>query len=96
MNAIKFDEEKVKKCIDVYHDMHGTYPYLILSEETRKILPSDKQISTLTISNEMILKVGNNSYSLDNEDKKQPDYGTWHGARVLVDNKLDLGEVHIG
>ena len=41
MNAIKFDETMVKKYIDVYYDSNKKYPYLIMNEKTRDIIPAE-------------------------------------------------------
>ena len=47
MKAIKFDEEKVKKCIESYYDQYEKYPYLVMNKETYKILPAEKKSITL-------------------------------------------------
>ena len=111
MNAIKFDEESVKKCIEAYYLQHDKYPYLIMNEDTYKILPTDT--CTITYNSEQCkvvgmmlgnvattqldansLKIGDAVYVLN--DEKPKSYGTWHGARILLDGKMKFGEVHIG
>ena len=110
MTGIKFDEEKVKKCIEAYHDMNDEYPYLVCSEETRKILPPEKKDNYFTITADKIIASDimclSSKYQLETitvNDKKfvldefaPKDYGTWYGAKILVDNKLEFGEVHVG
>ena len=110
MTGIKFDEEKVKRCIEAYHDMHGQYPYLICSELTRKILPSEIKENSFAITSDQIYvtsaihtpkKLDIDSITVDEkkyiaEDSIHKDYGTWYGAKILIDNKLEFGEVHVG
>ena len=118
MIAIKFDKEKVGKCIDGYKDEHGKNPYLILSEKTFGLL-KDENAFSLSINNdgiccsthdvvtsigiiptnninfdEMSIKINDNEFV--NKNKKTKDYGTWHGAKILIDNSLPYGEVHVG
>lgn len=115
MIAIKFDKEKVEKCIDGYMDEYGKNPYLILSEKTFGLL-KDENAFSLSINNngisthdvitqlglstnninfdEMSIKINDNEFV--NKNKKTKDYGTWHGAKILIDNSLPYGEVHVG
>lgn len=106
MNVLKIDEEKLVRNIEAYHDQHGEYPYLIMNDETRKILPKEDisifssvviNSNSLEISNTAAvneIKINDKTYVLS--DNANKDYGKWHSARILVDNKLELGEVHIG
>ena len=93
MMGIKFNEEMVKKYIDVYHDQHGKYPYLIMSEKTRDIIP-DNGVPFITTSY-YTLTSGTVPSSTSTEviphTKK-----TWNSAKILIDNDLEFGEVHIG
>ena len=89
MIAIKFDEDKAKKCIDAYYDMHGVYPYLICNEETQKILPTYTQ--TVTVHDGYAFISG-----VVTEDHGKPRTKRWNNAKVLIDNELEFGEVHIG
>ena len=107
MNCIKFDEEKAKRCIDAYYDQHGSYPYLIMSSETYDAIQLEKRgiildsnsltVSGYTLSNVNVapvdeIKVGENTYIL----KKDPVYKKWYNAKILFDEELKFGEVHIG
>lgn len=109
MTGIKFDEEKVINCIKSYHDMHGEYPYLICGEETRKIIPEEKKdiyntLNTLAIKSADLcinntmdfpsIEFGGKKYIAEDSIKCK-DYGTWYGAKILVDNNLKFGEVLI-
>ena len=109
MTGIKFDEEKVINCIKSYHDMHGEYPYLICGEETIKIIQEEKKdikdiYNTLAIkSTDLCINGIMDSPSIEFGGKKYiaedfikcKDYGTWYGAKILVDNNLAFGEVLI-
>ena len=109
MNCIKFDEEKTKRCIDAYYDQHGSYPYMITSSKTYDTIPLEKlsanlDINSLTASSYTIsstnmnvilvdeIKVGDNTYIL----KRDPVYKKWYNAKILFDEELKFGEVHIG
>ena len=107
MNCIKFDEEKAKKCIDAYYDQHGSYPYMIMNSKTYDTVPPEKlspivdanslTVSGYTISNVNVapvdeIKVGDNTYIL----KRDPVYKKWYNAKILFDEELKFGEVHIG
>lgn len=93
MMGIKFDEEMVKKYIDVYHNQHGKYPYLIMSEKTRDIVPDDGK--SFVVTNYYTLTSGTAPSSTSTEaipyTKK-----SWNSAKILIDNDLEFGEVHIG
>lgn len=88
MNAIKFDEDKAKRCINAYYDMHKEYPYLICNDETEKILPSIPSTGAITIST--------STYVCGIENQSKPRTKRWNNAKVLIDNELKFGEVHIG
>ena len=108
MNCIKFDEEKAKRCIDTYYDQHGSYPYMIMNSKTYDIMPPEKlganlDINSLTVGSCIFptnvnvasvdeIKVGDNTYIL----KKDPVYKKWYNAKILFDEDLKFGEVHIG
>lgn len=91
MIAIKFDEDKAKRCINAYYDMHKEYPYLICNDETEKILPSipSTDITTISTTNYICIKD-----LVENPSK--PRTKRWNNAKVLIDNELKFGEVHIG
>lgn len=94
MMGIKFDEEMVKKYIDVYHDQHGKYPYLIMSEKTRDIIPDDGMLYVATNTNYTItssILTSSTSNDMVTHARK-----TWNSAKILIDNDLEFGEVHIG
>lgn len=84
MTGIKIDEEKLQRHIDTYYDLFNTYPYLICSEETMKLLPYKWE---LYISS---------SFTIGNETEKEAKVMKWHEAKILIDNELPLGEFHIG
>lgn len=108
MNCIKFDGEKAKRCIDAYYDQHGSYPYLIMSSKTYDTIPLEKpgiilDSNSLTVSSSIFntnvnvapvdkIKVGDNTYIL----KQDPVYKKWYNAKILFDEELKYGEVHIG
>ena len=111
MIAIKFDKEKVENSINSYKEEHGKYPYLIMSEKTYKLLPTENSFTinnnglwcgctdTIGASNninldEMTIKINDNEFV--NKNKRDKSYGSWHNAKVLIDNSLDYGEIHIG
>lgn len=87
MTGIKIDEEKLQRHIDTYYDLFNTYPYLICSEETMKLLPRKYEfyMTTSTLS-----------FTIGNETAKKEEVVKWHGAKILIDNELPLGEFHIG
>ncbi len=88
MNAIKFDEEKVKKCIDAYYDEKGVYPYLIMSEKTKTELldksPDNRKLWTLP----SYIHVGDTT-------EKPKECPIWKSAKILFDNDLKFGEVYV-
>ena len=107
MNCIKFDEEKAKRCIDSYYDQHGSYPYMIMNSKTYDTVPPEKlnpivdanslTVGGYTISNVNVtpineIKVGDYTYIL----KRDPVYKKWYNAKILFDEDLKFGEVHIG
>ena len=108
MNCIKFDEEKAKRCIDAYYDQHGSYPYIIMNSKTYDTVPPEKpsvilDCNSLTVGGYTIstnvninsvdeIKVGDNTYIL----KRDPVYKKWYNAKILFDEDLEFGEVHIG
>lgn len=113
MIAIKFDKEKIENSINAYKEEHGKYPYLIMSEKTYKLLPTESSFAinsngimcgyTDTIRvipsnssnlDEMTIKINDNEFV--NKNKSGKSYGTWHNAKILIDNGLPYGEVHIG
>ena len=108
LKAIKFDEEKVRRCIDAYHDQYDEYPYVIINEKTYKILPPEKPLegmlyldySKMTINatteehKDQIIQKNGCDYILK-EDAYKP-RRTWYGCKVMIDNTLEFGEVHIG
>ena len=91
MIAIKFDEDKAKKCIDAYYDVHGKYPYLICNEETEKMLPTYTQ--TVTVHDTGYVSISGVVTVADQVKQKTK---RWNNAKVLIDNELEFGEVHIG
>lgn len=95
MNAIMFDKEKVKKCIDAYHDEKGAYPYLIMSEKTKTDLldksPSDISAMEITSITSISFCVNNTTHTTE-ESKKLP---VWKNAKILFDNDLEFGEIYV-
>lgn len=112
MTGIKFDEEKVRNCIESFYEMNGRYPYLICSKETIKIIPKPKfetysiKDSNLTINksyventltDELINEISVIGRTfVDKEKIKDNEYGAWYNATILIDNKLPFGEVILG
>ena len=112
MNGLKFDEDKIKGCIKAYHDQFDKYPYLIVNEETYKELPPQKanfidgtsftfatsadSLGCFTTTNNLpkTISVDDKKYVAEEDSGKN--LGTWYGARVLIDNCLKYGEVHVG
>ena len=70
MTEIKIDEEKLQRHIDTYYDLFNTYPYLICSEETMKLLSRKYE---LYISS---------SFTIGNETAKE--VMKWHDAKYLL------------
>ena len=107
MIGIKFDEEKIKNCIEAYHNLHGEYPYLICAEKTMEIIPEEEKdmyaLRSLTSADLCIkstiefltIEIGGKKYINVDSIEKCNDYGTWYGAKILIDNKLEFGEVLI-
>jgi len=109
MNAIKFDETMVKKYIDVYYDSNKKYPYLIMNEKTRDIIPAENpqqyyitgcnisfgNDTTLTPPEENIHSIRINDKEYEEKQKSNPKT-SWYKAKILIDNSLEFGEVHIG
>ena len=109
MRVIKLDVEKIKHCIDGYKDEHDKSPYLIMSNKTKELLPPSISSSCdsvsfgdVCISSSAINAIANpidiviNGTRYIAEDKIRKEAGTWCGCRILIDDKLELGEVHIG
>lgn len=107
MKAIKFDEEKVAKCIEAFYDQRDTYPYLICSEKTADFIKNSieeprpftaESITTnsLTLGTVEIgkLSTGNVNVTVNNNNKPK-DYGYFGGAKIMIDNALPFGEVLI-
>ncbi len=81
MIAIKFDEEKVGHCIQAYKDERGKNPYLIMSEKTAKILPK--------LTNTIRITPDGTTIQYDNTPR------SWNNCKILIDDDLEFGEVHI-
>lgn len=111
MKAIKFDEAKVINCIQAHFDQYEKYPYLIMSQKTANILPSDTVTSVLvpvdgiavnnTWANSITIAPQKpKEISIDNEKYTRADTGksptVWHKCKVMIDNSMEFGEVHIG
>lgn len=105
MRAIKLDVEKIKHCIDGYKDEHNKPPYLIMSSKTKKLLPSSSSITLnegLCISTSMITNIVTSPESIVVDDKKYileknlDKIATWNECKIMIDDTLELGEVHIG
>lgn len=107
LKAIKFDEEKVKRCIDAYHDQNGKYPYVIINEQTYKILPPEKPLEGMLYLDCSKMTIGTTTEHTDQYIQKNGcEYilketaykpcRTWYGGKVMIDNTLSFGEVHIG
>lgn len=95
MTGIKFDEEKIRNCVESYYHICGEYPYLICSEETMKIIPEEKKENYFTITQSYLSTtpiIGNNIVK-EEQDKKILD--TWYNAKIIIDNDLKYGEVLI-
>ena len=104
MIGIKFDEEKVKNYIQAYKDGHGKYPYLLMNEKTYKILPYEATTITTngsiyTTTTNIILTpqeitVDGTKYVREDKCKRKTLF--WENCKVMIDNDLEFGEVHIG
>ena len=104
MKAIKLDVEKIKHCIDAYKDEHGKNPYLVMNEKTREILPPTLPTTYCISTSEIIMgkqensvntiTINNEKYIPEKEAKKGS--GNWFGCKIMIDNDLEFGEVHIG
>lgn len=95
MKAIKFDKEKVTRCLESFYDQHGTYPYLICSAKTGDLIIESRTCTCMTgtITTESKLSIGNVDVTI-NKDKPK-DYGEFGGAKILIDDALPFGEVLI-
>ncbi len=105
MRAIMLDVEKIKHCIDGYKDEHGKLPYLIMSSKTKELLPPSSSITPnealcitgmITTNNVTSLK----SISIDGK-KYVPEESigkieNWNKCKIMIDDTLEFGEVHIG
>lgn len=107
MKAIKIDVEKIEHCVDAYKDEHGKNPYLIMNTKTRELLPpvfshtgnttislGDICISNSNITKPIDLVINGTKYISEDEIKKGSEI--WLGCKIMIDNTLELGEVHIG
>lgn len=104
MLAIKFDEEKVKCCIQAYKDEHGKNPYLVMNEKTRAILPPTPPTTYCISTDEIMIgrqenlvntiTINDKKYISEEEAKKGS--GNWFGCKIMIDNDLEFGEIHIG
>ena len=110
MNAIKFDKDKVKKCIEVYHDMHDKYPYMMCNEKTMGIIPEEDKPSLFSIANSIcdrgtityesptikdIESISINSDKYVKEKSINTNCKSWYGAKIMIDNDLKFGEVEL-
>ena len=110
MNAIKFDENKVRKCIEAYHDMHDKYPYMMCNEKTIKIIPEEiKSSSYYSIPDSIcycttscastpsmdIDSISINSDKYVKEKSEKSNCKSWYGAKIMIDNDLKFGEVEL-
>ena len=104
MIAVKFDDKKVISCIQAYKDEHGKNPYLVMNEKTREILPLTPQTIYCTSTSEIIIgkqenlvdtiTINDEKYIPEKEAKKGS--GHWFDCKIMIDNDLEFGEVHIG
>ena len=107
MLAIKFDKEKVKNCADAYKDEHdGKAPYLIMNSKTNELLVDAEQCYLSYVSNAVTsvfsattscpnsISVDDKKYTLGKGTKNVVD--NWYGCKILIDESLAFGEVHIG
>ena len=104
MKAIKFDEEKVRNCVEAYKDEHGKYPYLIMSKKTLDLTP----IMGRTIYSGSIV-INNNYYNSDDDKPKSitidgikyiseeelKKVKFLYQCKILIDDALEIGEVYI-
>ena len=102
MKAIKLDVEKIKHCIDGYKDEHGKPPYLIMSSKTKELFPPSISItseelyistSTNIFTSPESIVIGDKKYILEKNLEK---ISTWNECKIMIDDTLELGEVHIG
>ena len=108
MTGIKFDAENVKKCIESYYFMYGEYPYLICNEKTRKLIIQERdKDNTFTIncniinSNTMSVPIYPEDFTIGDikyikESNINKNHGTYCNAKILIDNELKFGEIHVG
>ena len=93
MFGFKFDEDKIKAAIDIYKEEHESYPYLILSTETEKYLPTE--IAIPTYSSSFITCFADSKDTKDITEVDKSKRTKWHNAKILIDDDLRFGEVLI-
>lgn len=105
MRAIMLDVEKIKHCIDGYKDEHGKLPYLIMSSKTKELLPPSSSITLnegLCVSTSMITNIVTSPESIVIDGKKYileknlNKIAVWNECKIMIDDTLEFGEVHIG
>ena len=107
MLAIKFDKEKVKSCVDGYKYEHdGKAPYLVMNSKTNELLVDVEQCYLSYVSNAVTsvfsaaascpnsISIDDNKYNLEKGTKNVVD--NWYGCKILIDESLAFGEVHVG
>lgn len=111
MNAIKFDENKVRKCIEAYHDMHDKYPIMMCNEKTIKIIPEEvKSTSSFSIVDSLCdcgitntsnpftdieISINSDKYVKEKSIDRSCNCKSWYGAKIMIDNDLKFGEVEL-
>ena len=100
MFILKIDQEKIKKCIEVYKDQHnGEKPYIICNEKTAKLITSEKEKpKTLSsvIANNITYNIQTPIEKIEINGIKFIKNKKWDGITVFIDDELEFGEIHIG
>ena len=91
MFGFKFDEDKIKVAIDIYKEEHGSYPYLILSTETEKYLPTPIPTS----SSLFITCFADPKDTKDITEVDKSKRTKWYNSKILIDDDLKFGEIFI-
>jgi len=98
--AVKFDENKVINCIQAYKEEHNKNPYLIMSEKTQKLLSPNTIFYNGGYINNFINSTKISGTLQDDKTKDdivyKPVSWSWYSCKIMIDNDLEFGEIHIG
>ena len=111
MDAIRFDEERVIKMIDGYSELFGEYPYLVCNKDIALLIQksalSIKQgpmsLSASSVATQIYsptasldaVTINGNTYKLEKNDRMLLPK-SFHNAKILIDDELEYGEIHVG